>query len=54
MVLTLIAYWGCGITSGAIFAFVLGVGGKGLWYGLVVGLAVAAVILFLRFRSHFR
>ena len=53
MVITLIAYWGCGITSGAIFAFTLGGGGQGLWYGLTVGLAVASVILFLRFRSHF-
>ena len=53
MVLTMIAYWGCGITSGAIFAFALSGGGEGLWYGLTVGLGVAAVILFLRFRSHF-
>ncbi len=53
MVITMIAYWGCGITSGAIFAFTLGKGGEGLWYGLTVGLAVASVILVLRFRSHF-
>ncbi len=53
MVITLIAYWGCGISSGAIFAFAMGGGGEGLWYGLTVGLAVASVILFLRFRSHF-
>jgi len=53
MVITLFAYWGCGITSGAIFAFALGGGGEGLWYGLTVGLGVASVILFLRFRSHF-
>jgi MATE family multidrug resistance protein len=53
MLLTLLAYWGCGVTSGAVFAFVLGYEGLGLWYGLTTGLAVAAVILFLRFRSHF-
>lgn len=53
MIITLIAYWGCGITSGAVCAFTLGSGGEGLWYGLTVGLAVAALILFLRFRSHF-
>lgn len=53
MLLTLLAYWGCGVTSGAIGAFALGWEGKGLWYGLTVGLGVAAVILLLRFRSHF-
>jgi len=53
MLLTLLAYWGCGIASGAIYAFVFGWGGKGLWYGLTTGLAVAALILFLRFRSRF-
>ena len=53
MLLTLLAYWGFGVTSGAIFAFTLGCDGEGLWYGLTVGLGVAAVILFLRFRSHF-
>jgi len=54
MVLSLLAYWGCGVTSGAIFAFALGLEGQGLWYGLTVGLGVAAVNLILRFRSHFR
>ena len=53
MVLTLLAYWGCGVTSGALFAFVLGLGGVGLWYGLTTGLAAASLILFLRFRSRF-
>lgn len=54
MVLTLLAYWGCGVTSGAIFAFVFDFQGLGLWYGLTTGLAVAAVSLFWRFWSHFR
>ena len=53
MLLTLLAYWGFGVTSGGIFAFALGFDGEGLWYGLTVGLGVAAVILLLRFRSHF-
>lgn len=54
MVLTMVAYWGCGVTSGAVLAFVFDCQGLGLWYGLTIGLAVAAVVLFLRFRAHFR
>ncbi len=53
MLLTLLAYWGFGVTSGAFCAFGLGWGGIGLWYGLTIGLGVAAVILLRRFASHF-
>ncbi len=49
MLVGLISYWLIGLTSGYVFAFPLGGGGKGLWWGLVLGLAFAAVLLGLRF-----
>ncbi len=53
MLLTLLAYWGCGVTSGWLLAFVLGVGPLGLWYGMTIGLASAALLLILRYRWYF-
>lgn len=49
MVISLISYWLVGISSGALLAFGLGWGGGGLWAGLVLGLATAAVLLLARF-----
>ena len=50
MVITLFAYWFIGIGSGSLLCFGLGLGGRGLWLGLVFGLAVAGVLLGIRFR----
>jgi MATE family multidrug resistance protein len=44
-----ISYWVIGIPASYAMAFPLGLGGVGLWLGLVVGLAVAAVLLMWRF-----
>ncbi len=49
MFLTLVAYWGVGLVSGLILAFGLGFGPRGLWFGLVAGLSVAALLLTSRF-----
>ena len=49
MLITLVSYWAVGLGSGAYLAFGLGLEGPGLWYGLVAGLAVAAVWLTRRF-----
>jgi multidrug resistance protein, MATE family len=49
MVVGLVSYWLIGLTSGYVFAFPLGGGAEGLWWGLVLGLAFAAVLLGLRF-----
>ncbi len=49
MVLTLVAYWLAGVPTGVLLAFPGGAGPRGLWAGLVVGLAVAAVLLLARF-----
>jgi MATE family multidrug resistance protein len=49
MFISLIAYWLVGMSTGAILAFGLGLEGRGLWWGLVLGLATAAVLLVTRF-----
>jgi multidrug resistance protein, MATE family len=47
--ITLVAYWMIGLPLSYVFAFRLQLGVQGIWYGLLLGLTVAAVLLFLRF-----
>ena len=47
--ITLISYWILGIPFCYLFAFVLSFGAQGIWWGLSIGLFVAAVLLLLRF-----
>lgn len=48
-----LGYWGVGVPAGWALAFPMGQGAVGVWQGLVLGLAVAAVLLHLRFwRRH--
>jgi len=49
MVMAAFSYWVVGLPVSYILAFPLGMGGVGLWLGLVVGLSVAAVLLLWRF-----
>jgi len=49
-VITLIAYWVLAIPISYLFGFVLDMGPAGVWYGLSVGLTIAAICLFIRFR----
>lgn len=49
MILALIAYWPIGFFLAWAFAFPLGFGGVGIWFGFLVGLAAAAVMLCARF-----
>jgi MATE family multidrug resistance protein len=49
MWLASISYWLVGIPASYVLAFPLGFGGVGLWFGLVVGLALAAILLMARF-----
>lgn len=49
MVLSVLSYWGVGLVSGYLLAFPAGLQEKGLWIGLVLGLASAAVLLMIRF-----
>ena len=50
-IITLIAYWVIGLPSGYLFGFVLDQGAIGVWYGLLSGLSIAAVLLFIRFNA---
>lgn len=55
MAITLFAYWGVGMPVGWWLAFRHGLGARGMWMGLIAGLTVAAVLLFVRFwRSAWR
>lgn len=47
--ITLVAYWVIGLPLGYVLAFELGFAEKGIWYGLLIGLSVTAVVLFYRF-----
>lgn len=49
MVMAAISYWIIGLPVSYVLAFTLGMGPTGLWLGLVVGLAVASVLLMWRF-----
>lgn len=49
MILALIAYWPIGFVCAYVLAFPLGLGGKGVWFGFVLGLAAAAIFLCVRF-----
>lgn len=47
----LFAYWGIALACGYWLAWGLGWGGVGLWWGLAMGLAVAAIVLTWRFST---
>jgi MATE family multidrug resistance protein len=49
MLIAILAYWCVGLTSGCLLGFKLGLGGVGLWWGLALGLMVAAIVLPWRF-----
>ncbi len=48
-IMTFIAYWVLALPIGYIFAFKLGMGVEGIWYGLLIGLSIVAITLFWRF-----
>lgn len=49
MVLASVSYWLIGIPASYALAFPVGLGGEGLWLGLVIGLSLAASLLMARF-----
>jgi multidrug resistance protein, MATE family len=49
MVLSFIAFWGLGLTTGCILAFQVGWGGVGLWIGQSIGIIAASVLFVGRF-----
>lgn len=49
-IITLVAYWGLAIPMSYLLGFTLNLGPSGIWYGLLIGLTVAAIALFFRFK----
>jgi len=49
MKIATVAYWGLGLPSAYVLGFVAGFGVTGVWFGLVIGLGTAAVLLLHRF-----
>ena len=49
-IITFLAYWVVGLPVGYYLGLYLNWGVKGVWYGLVLGLIVSAVLLFFRFQ----
>lgn len=54
MLYTLVSYWLVGMPSGLALAFWAGVGPRGLWFGMVAGLATSAVLMTTRFARRTR
>jgi MATE family multidrug resistance protein len=52
MVIALATYWGVGLSSGLALGLCGDWGARGLWWGLVLGLTAAAVLLLARFHRH--
>lgn len=51
MILSIVAFWGVGLSSGYILGFPVGLGGVGLWIGQSIGVAFAGLIFLWRFHS---
>jgi len=49
--ITLAAYWGLAIPASYVLGFTFGLGPQGIWYGLLIGLTVAAIALYWRFQK---
>ena len=49
MIMAALSYWAIGIPASYIIAFPLGLGGVGLWLGLVIGRMCAAALMMARF-----
>ncbi len=53
-VFTLLAYWGLGLPIGYLLGIQWGFGIQGIWWGLLLGLLTASVLLFIRFQAKTR
>ena len=47
--ITLVAYWVLALPFAYLLGFTFKLGAEGIWLGLLTGLTIAAVLLFLRF-----
>lgn len=50
MGIAIVAYLGIGIPTSYIFSFVLHAGPQGIWYGYLIGLGLAGIFFYFRFR----
>lgn len=51
MYASFIAFWMIGLSAAYYLGFVLDLKGKGIWWGLTIGIACGAVIVFMRLQS---
>ena len=51
-IIVIIAYWGLSIPLSYIFAFTMGMGPVGVWYGYLAGLSFSGLFLYLRFLNY--
>ncbi len=49
MYIAMFSYWAVGVPAAYIFGFVMDFGGQGVWSGLALGLAVAAILMNWRY-----
>ncbi|MCO6391046.1 MATE family efflux transporter [Aliihoeflea aestuarii] len=54
MIIALVSYWVIGVPTGYGLAHHAGLGGVGIWWGLAIGLAVAAILMTARLLSRIR
>jgi len=50
----MVGYWLIGMPVSLLLGFPLGLGPDGLWWGLVIGLAVTAAVLLIRVQVRLR
>ena len=53
MLLNLVGFWVIGLPACALLGFTFGLGPRGVWWGLAIGIGVVAILLVLRIRRHF-
>jgi MATE family multidrug resistance protein len=53
-IITFLAYWVLGLPVGYFFGIYLGFGIQGIWWGLLLGLLTASILLFFRFQHKTR
>lgn len=53
MLMNLVGFWFVGLPVSAGLGFGLGIGPRGVWWGLATGIGVVAILLMMRIRRHF-
>lgn len=51
MLISMCGFWGIAFPSAYFLAFKLGLGGVGIWWGIVIGLSVTGIMFLLRFKK---